>query len=198
MKYAGVWSKADEGKYDLFPRVGDQIADVYFPEDWRVRPDDGFVKRADGMSTKTGIPPRMLLVVLSVEEAGLRIAQYGESEPLEPLADQAGLCEGWDVDNRVWVAGTFVLCRPVGPIEEARTGKGFDEALLALKAGKAIQRQGWNGKGQFVQMQVPDLHSKMTLPYLYITTVDGKRVPWLASQTDLLAEDWTVLTEEGN
>ena len=30
----------------------------------------------------------------------------------------------------------------------------------------------------------------MGLPYLYIKTVDGKLVPWLASQTDLLAEDW--------
>jgi hypothetical protein len=32
----------------------------------------------------------------------------------------------------------------------------------------------------------------MTLPYIYITTVKGERVPWLASQTDMLADDWRI------
>lgn len=66
----------------------------------------------------------------------------------------------------------------------------FGTALNQLKSGLSIQRSGWNGKGQFLNLQVPDEHSKMSLPYIYITTVDGKRVPWLASQTDLLADDW--------
>lgn len=69
----------------------------------------------------------------------------------------------------------------------------FSEALDHVKRGYRIARDGWNGKGQFVEIQRPDEHSKMGLPYLYITTVDGKRVPWLASQTDLLADDWVVL-----
>lgn len=69
----------------------------------------------------------------------------------------------------------------------------FSEALKLVKQGERISRANWNGKGQFVEMQTPDENSKMGLPYLYITTVDGKRVPWLASQTDLLAEDWAVL-----
>jgi hypothetical protein len=33
----------------------------------------------------------------------------------------------------------------------------------------------------------------MTLPYIFITTVQGNRVPWLASQTDLLAKDWYIV-----
>jgi hypothetical protein len=70
---------------------------------------------------------------------------------------------------------------------------GFESALSAVKRGLRIQRAGWNGKGQYVEIQRPDEHSKMGLPYLYITTVDSKRVPWLASQTDLLADDWCVL-----
>jgi hypothetical protein len=69
----------------------------------------------------------------------------------------------------------------------------FSEALDCVKGGARIQREGWNGPGQFVELQRPDEHSKMGLPYLYITTVDGKRVPWLASQTDLLAADWRVV-----
>jgi hypothetical protein len=66
----------------------------------------------------------------------------------------------------------------------------FPEALERLKEGAQLTREGWNGAGQFIQMQTPDENSKMSLPYLYITTVQGQRVPWLASQTDLLANDW--------
>lgn len=69
----------------------------------------------------------------------------------------------------------------------------FGEALYYLKVGEEVTRKGWNGKGQFLHLQRPDAHSKMTLPYIYITTVQGDRVPWLASQTDLLAEDWEVV-----
>jgi len=69
----------------------------------------------------------------------------------------------------------------------------FSEALEALKRGSHVQRIGWNGKGQWIGLQRPDVNSKMTLPYLYIYTVTGDLVPWLASQTDILAEDWAVL-----
>ena len=75
----------------------------------------------------------------------------------------------------------------MGPIQD------FGWALDALREGKAVQREGWNGANQFLQLQVPDENSKMSLPYIYITTVQGDRVPWLASQTDLLAEDWVII-----
>lgn len=74
----------------------------------------------------------------------------------------------------------------------------FGTALAALKAGHSAARTGWNGKGMWLKLQRPDANSKMTLPYLYLNYPDdapntpGARVPWLASQTDLLAEDWTV------
>jgi hypothetical protein len=66
----------------------------------------------------------------------------------------------------------------------------FGWALRQLCAGDAVQRENWNGKGQFLMLQVPDANSKMSLPYIYITTVQGDRVPWLASQTDMLGTDW--------
>jgi len=76
---------------------------------------------------------------------------------------------------------------------------GFEEALKALKDGKKVARQGWNGKGMWLNLQVPDEHSKMTLPYIYMeypvnhaAYPQGSRVPWLASQTDLLSTDWTI------
>lgn len=74
----------------------------------------------------------------------------------------------------------------------------FSVALEQVKIGRRIARSGWNGKGLWVQIQRPDAHSKMTLPYLYMeypvdaANTPGARVPWLASQTDILAEDWVV------
>ena len=67
----------------------------------------------------------------------------------------------------------------------------FSQALIALKTHQKVCRTGWNGKGMWLALQIPDAYSKMTLPYIFITTVTGDRVPWLASQTDLLATDWT-------
>ena len=75
----------------------------------------------------------------------------------------------------------------------------FGQALEELKKGKAVFRKGWNGKGIFLLLQIPDENSKMTHPYIYIDTLSLQtdnpaapkcRVPWLASQTDMLADDW--------
>ncbi len=65
----------------------------------------------------------------------------------------------------------------------------FGEVLVGLKAGKAYCRKGWNA-GEFIRLQVPDALSKMKKPYIYISPIDGEFVPWVASQTDMLAEDW--------
>lgn len=78
----------------------------------------------------------------------------------------------------------------------------FGKALEALKDGKTIRRQSWNGVGIFIALQVPDKKSKMSQPYIYIDTLGLQttnpkapkgRVPWVASQTDLLAEDWEII-----
>ena len=80
----------------------------------------------------------------------------------------------------------------------------FSIALCLLKEGVKVARQGWNGKGIFIQMQVPDENSKMTSPYIYMDTTGLQTdnpaapkslVPWVASQTDLLSNDW-VLVED--
>jgi hypothetical protein len=69
----------------------------------------------------------------------------------------------------------------------------FGWAIRKLKAGFMVTRRGWNGQGQFLTLQKPDEHSKMTLPYIFITTVQGELVPWLSSQTDMLSEDWMIV-----
>lgn len=69
----------------------------------------------------------------------------------------------------------------------------FGQALAALQFGQRVTRAGWNGADQYLELQVPDAHSKMKRPYLYISPVDGGLVPWVASQTDLLAVDWQTV-----
>ena len=69
----------------------------------------------------------------------------------------------------------------------------FGEAVEALKHGLHVARNGWNGKDMWLELQEPDEHSKMTLPYIYMKTACDNKVPWLASQTDILAEDWIIL-----
>ncbi|GIE29980.1 hypothetical protein Ait01nite_030250 [Actinoplanes italicus] len=86
----------------------------------------------------------------------------------------------------------------------------FGQALSALKSGSKVSRSGWNGKGMYVVLQkgYPDgiganANTAEALgvdegtvlvfrPYLTMRTVDGEFVPWVASQTDLLAEDWLL------
>lgn len=67
----------------------------------------------------------------------------------------------------------------------------FSDALNAIKVGRRMMRIGWNGKGMYVEIQKPDVNSKMSLPYIYMRTAQRALVPWVASQTDLLANDWT-------
>ncbi len=69
----------------------------------------------------------------------------------------------------------------------------FGIAVEQLKRGNKVSRKGWNGKGMYLELQTPDENSKMTLPYIWMWTACGNRVPWLASQTDVLADDWDVV-----
>lgn len=69
----------------------------------------------------------------------------------------------------------------------------FGQAIEAMKSGSKVARDGWNGKGMWIALQVPDQHSKMQQPYIYMCPVGGKLVPWLASQADMLANDWQIL-----
>lgn len=71
--------------------------------------------------------------------------------------------------------------------------KGFGYALEMLKSGMKVQRQGWNGKGMWLALQVPDANSKMGHPYIYMSDVSGKLFPWTPNTLDVLAEDWSIL-----
>lgn len=111
----------------------------------------------------------------------------------------------WEDGYKVVYPDGYVSWSPKDVFEAAyreTDAMGFGLAIEAMKKGYRVARQGWNGKGIYLELQVPDEHSKMTLPYVYIVT-DGLitdnphapkgRVPWLASQTDMLADDWYIV-----
>jgi hypothetical protein len=77
----------------------------------------------------------------------------------------------------------------------------FSEALHHIKTGQRIARVGWNGKGMFL-FHLPNWNytdgkqdNYPNLPFIAMKTADDKVVPWLASQTDILAEDWTFAAD---
>ena len=93
----------------------------------------------------------------------------------------------------------------ITPIETALT---FGQAIEALKQGKKVARAGWNGKGMFLFLVPGSTFKVNKAPLLGIypegtevnycshidmKTADDKVVPWLASQTDVLAEDWDIV-----
>lgn len=75
----------------------------------------------------------------------------------------------------------------------------FGTALGLIKSGCKVARDGWNGKGMWIELQptitIPGqdgtLHT--ILPFIMMRTVKGEWVPWLASQTDILATDWVLV-----
>ncbi len=75
----------------------------------------------------------------------------------------------------------------------------FSDALRALKDGKRVARAGWNGKGMWLLLAPGGLVSGYdgrdmeAQPYVGMKTAQGTWVPWLCSQTDLLADDWQVV-----
>lgn len=96
---------------------------------------------------------------------------------------------------------TSTSSSPIGYSHEGinraeRESQGIGWAVKQMHNGAAVTRRGWNGKGMFLRLQWPDGHSKMTQPYVYMLTADGQRVPWLCSQSDLLATDWDIFLTE--
>lgn len=88
------------------------------------------------------------------------------------------------------------------------TNQVFGWAIDQMHKGERVQRAGWNGKGMFLflvrkwEMSSPFpgntvswhlIRDNEFAPFIAMKTVDGKIVPWLASQTDMLASDWSVV-----
>ena len=84
----------------------------------------------------------------------------------------------------------------------------FGMAMAAMRIGKRVARKGWNGKGMFLyfvkaferqacnaveQAFFGEYFNVPQLAQINMKTVDGNVVAWLASQTDILSDDWIIL-----
>lgn len=74
-------------------------------------------------------------------------------------------------------------------MEAPGTSHGFDWAIQMLKDGKKVQRNGWNGKGMFITLQKGSTKCNICA---HIDMKVADDTGWLASQTDMLAEDWQI------
>lgn len=90
-------------------------------------------------------------------------------------------------------------------------GISFGDAIAFLKAGRRVTRLGWNGKDMFLFL-VPGSTFTVNRPpllgiypegtrvdyhaHIDMKTAQGYVMPWLASQADMLADDWACLPEQ--
>lgn len=81
----------------------------------------------------------------------------------------------------------------------------FSQALDALKQGKRIAREGWNGKSQYLELAtcisyknlngevINPNHKTMGNNAIAFVGTSGVQLGWLASQADMLSEDWKIV-----
>ncbi len=73
----------------------------------------------------------------------------------------------------------------------------FGWALLKLRQGFRVYREGWNGKEMYLKLQIPDAKSKMTFAYPYFTIPnceEGTRlIPYSPTIVDIMSDDWELV-----
>ena len=102
-----------------------------------------------------------------------------------------------------WVLADEQNCPELGGVNTF----SFGEAIKYLKRGMKVARKGWNGKRMYIRYV--DLYTDKAyrvtehepidgtlLPYIAMKTADNGFVPWIASQADMIAEDWVFVEEE--
>jgi hypothetical protein len=137
----------------------------------------------DGAEVPMTVPAN--ITARGIPQAGSMLVRY---PPVEGLPDYYAFSPRGPFD-----AGNT-------PLSEAMNGLAFGQAIAALKAGSRVARAGWNGRGMYLRLVTtwsgnigPAPEQYALLPFICMRTVQADFVPWLASQTDMLAEDWCVV-----
>ena len=109
------------------------------------------------------------------------------------------------IEDKLWELEGYMLQEKL--FNEWMRPMTFGDALEYMKAGKKVARRGWNGKGMFLFVAnatdlntdadlscIAHLSGELTQPTIVMKTADDKLcVGWLASQTDMLSEDWEIV-----
>jgi hypothetical protein len=159
----------------------------------------------DRIHAARGVSARFIGTKLITAEPMTRGA-YNALRGWQLLADEDGADAGYLVEyepdgkpNVVGRAG-YVSWTPKASFDAAYRpchALTFGLALEALQRGARVTRSGWNGKGLWLEyrpangVDLPFI--RMSYPVHSAAYPQGARVPWLASQTDMLAEDWQLV-----
>lgn len=134
------------------------------------------INRGDTCTPNTGALGHKATQII-VDELPPELMQYGDYDDAKVLEE----IERKETNNTAPVSMYF----------------GFEEALRLLKDEGRVARKVWKKKA-YLHMKIPNKHSHMTTPYVYINRLpntstlypDGYRVAWTPTQVDMLANDW--------
>ena len=111
-----------------------------------------------------------------------------------------------DLDNIV--ADNWIICDAIDENTLNIQTFTFGEAISNLKRGKRVQREGWNGKNQYIELAtcisyknakgeiINCEHETIGNKAIAFVGTSGVQMGWLASQADMLAEDWKLVEED--
>ena len=177
------------------PSISQQMVDDFILETW-----------TQTMGDKT-------TVVRALLRNGFEIVESSACVSAENYDEKLGreICLG-KIKDKVWFLLGFLLQTAVHGVKKAKTEAGrpayamtFGMAIEAAKKGKRIARKGWNGKGQYVELAkaisyksptgavVNAEHDAIGNQALAFVGTSGVQMGWLASQADMLADDWEIV-----
>ena len=177
------------------PSISQQMVDDFILETW-----------TQTMGDKTTVVRAMLRNGFEIMESSACVSAENYDEKLG-----REICLG-KIKDKVWFLLGFLLQTAVHGVKKAKTEAGrpayamtFGMAIEAAKKGKRIARKGWNGKGQYVELakaisnksptgaEVNAEHDANENQALAFVGTSGVQMGWLASQADMLADDWEIV-----
>lgn len=177
------------------PSVSQQMVDDFILETWTTTLGD-----------KTTVVRAMLRNGFEIVESSACVSAENYDETMGHA-----ICME-KIKDKVWFLLGFLLQTAVHGVKKTETeadrpayGMTFGVAIEAAKKGKRIARKGWNGKGQYVELAkaisyesptgavVNAEHDAIGNQALAFVGTSGVQMGWLASQADMLAEDWEIV-----
>lgn len=177
------------------PSVSQQMVDDFILETWTTTLGD-----------KTTVVRAMLRNGFEIVESSACVSAENYDETMGHA-----ICME-KIKDKVWFLLGFLLQTAVHGVKKAKTEAGrpayamtFGMAIEAAKKGKRIARKGWNGKGQYVELAkaisyksptgavVNAEHDAIGNQALAFVGTSGVQMGWLASQADMLADDWEIV-----
>ena len=177
------------------PSVSQQMVDDFILETWTTT-----------MGDKTTVVRAMLRNGFEIVESSACVSAENYDETMG-----RAICME-KIKDKVWFLLGFLLQTAVHGVKKTETeadrpayGMTFGVAIEAAKKGKRIARKGWNGKGQYVELAkaisyesptgavVNAEHDAIGNQALAFVGTSGVQMGWLASQADMLAEDWEIV-----